>query len=126
MRLLEILLGFLFWIILGILLRVLFEILFGILFGILLVFLLGFLLRILQRRNMNLTNLVGPLGWDPVLDSFFLSLRESLWSGITVRVWDSTFHGVWLNVGGSVYRHDSVNDDDEDDDFDFDDWEDTP
>jgi hypothetical protein len=87
---------------------------------------LGFLLRILQRRNMNLTNLVGPLGWDPILDSFFLSLRESLWSGVNMRVWDSAFHRVWLDIGGSVYRHDSVNDDDEDDDdFDFDDWEDT-
>ena len=81
-------------------------------------------MKIQSGCNMNLTNLVGPLGWDPILDSFFLSLRESLWSGVNMRVWDSAFHRVWLDIGGSVYRHDSVNDDDEDDD-DFDDWEDT-
>jgi len=74
---------------------------------------------------MNLTNL-QTADWDPILDSFSLSLRESLWSGVNARVWDSAFHRVWLDIGGSVYRHDSVSDDEEedDDDFDFDDWED--
>jgi hypothetical protein len=83
---------------------------------------------------MNLTNL-GDGDKHIVFDAMWASLRDSLWSSITVPVYNSASHIIRIHVGNNVrlfhtvhfseYEYDGFYSDDEDDDFEFDDWEDT-
>ena len=85
---------------------------------------------------MNLTNLGGG-DKHIVFDAIWASLRDSLWSSITVPVFDSAWHIIRIHVGNtgrlyhtvdfSEYEYDDFYlDDEDDDDFYFEDLEDTP